>query len=206
MSDGRILLHLRRVVQPRRLSRGLTLIEVLAVVAIMAVLLSVLLPVVNNAQANVDRVDCMNNQLSIGRTINLYLNDHDRVFPKARALGMPVSTRGEGTTLMVTLQRYLPPLTRVFHCPGDRGMLEVHCGISYFYSQEVSGRSEAELLVGGRGEPVGLDTVPILWDGDNHIYETNRRTLKVPSFHGPRNALFGDLHVSSVRDSSGFKM
>ncbi len=185
---------------------GLTLIEVLAIVAALAVMLSILLPIVSDARAKSDRIECQNNLAMIGRTMDSYLSDHGNRFPKARALGMPVSTRGEGMTLMVTLREYLPPITTMFHCPGDRDMLFKYCGISYYYSQEVTNRTRSELKFDNEGHPFDLERVPVVWDADEMIYETKREPLVVPSFHGTKNVLYGDLHVAPAYHGIAFRM
>jgi len=56
---------------------GFTLIELLIVVAIIAILMSLLIPVVSNAREAGRKVDCANNLRQIGVAYFNYMGDHD---------------------------------------------------------------------------------------------------------------------------------
>ena len=53
-----------------------TLIELLIVIAIIAVLAAMLLPALNRARALSTRPSCMNNQNKLGNMIRLYLDEN----------------------------------------------------------------------------------------------------------------------------------
>ncbi len=60
---------------------GFTLIELLVVVAIIAVLVAMLLPALNQARASAKKVVCMNNLRQVNLAMYYYLDDDNDVYP-----------------------------------------------------------------------------------------------------------------------------
>lgn len=65
----------------RRSERGFTLIELLVVVAIIAMLISILLPTLTRAKAQARMAVCKSNLREYGKACNYYLADYKDVFP-----------------------------------------------------------------------------------------------------------------------------
>lgn len=73
------MLNRRSAIHP---SPGFTLIELLVVVAIIALLVSILLPSLNNAKEQARRVVCASGLRSIGLTVIMYASDWDDTPPR----------------------------------------------------------------------------------------------------------------------------
>jgi prepilin-type N-terminal cleavage/methylation domain-containing protein len=62
-------------------NRGFTLIELLCVIAVIAILASILMPVVQNTTVKAYDTKCMNNLRQIGMAANSAANDNDNIYP-----------------------------------------------------------------------------------------------------------------------------
>ena len=83
--------------------RGFTLVELLVVIAVVAVLAAMLLPVLSRARESARKAACQSNLRQIGTAFRLYASDYDGLYPcnGDRNLWM-------GRNWRVVLQSYLP--------------------------------------------------------------------------------------------------
>src|SRR5688572_914495 len=64
------------IVRHRRAARAFTLVELLVVIGIIALLVSILLPSLNQAREKARRIQCANNVRTFGQAVNLYANQY----------------------------------------------------------------------------------------------------------------------------------
>lgn len=72
-----------------RKRNGFTLIELLVVVAIIALLVSILLPVLNTAREEAMRVVCMTTEKQLGLALHLYASENNSLIPLGGQGGAP---------------------------------------------------------------------------------------------------------------------
>ena len=156
-------------------SRGFTLIELLVVVAIIALLISILLPSLSRARAQAKLSVCASNLRQIGTGVHLYAADYEGHIPcgpdsfsagPGSPLTCEVATNriwlgGERSlnTLGLLLERYLPQ-DRLAYCPADdtnnpveelakfrdRGDEDAHSSYSYRQLDQTDGKGRIENL------------------------------------------------------------
>lgn len=73
--------HRRSIMPSRRSAKGFTLIELLVVVAIIALLLTILLPSLQQARGMARRTACVSGQRQIGTALQMYADDNFDYFP-----------------------------------------------------------------------------------------------------------------------------
>ena len=207
--------------------RGFTLVELLTVIAIIAILASLLFPVFGRAKAAAKKTQCISNLKQVGASIQMYMSDYDGIFPhaldasdkydpqiwsafpdyQAQIPSMPF--------LKDVLQPYLHSY-EVFHCPADTGttILDSHFpdafvtspsmfktyGSSYFFRTEIAFRQ-----YGDTSFQLPADTNVFFdgaghWHGDGPGLNINDDPQTVYDLlHGYRyDCLFGDMHVKSL--------
>ncbi|MFC7338149.1 type II secretion system protein [Haloferula chungangensis] len=171
----------------RGLSGGFTLTEMLVVLAIVAALAGISIPLIKSGLRSSHKAGCLSNLQQIGIGLEAYLQDHHQRMPEL--LAGRKSRSDEGPVLETLLQPYLRS-EEVFHCPADSEVFKAS-GSSYLWNTTQNGLPRTKLSF--FGEEGDLSKIPLVIDkeswhggdeaGSNFLYAdysaTNRLKFSV---------------------------
>ena len=109
-----------RVISGMSLRRAFTLIELLVVIAIIAILASLLLPVLARAKQRSWTTTCNSNLHQIGLGMRMYSNDNSELYPESGG-NIYWNAIDPGTHMASWLQQIVSYVggTNVYNCPGN---------------------------------------------------------------------------------------
>lgn len=188
-----------------------TLVEMLTVIAIMALLAAMLLPALNQAKARAKRAACINNLRQCGFGFHLFAVDHNGRFP------MQVAPRDGGSANFANAARLVGGdfyfayrhfqvlsndlgTPQLLICPADtrsstnRFVYLQNANVSYFVNVAAENGKTTSILAGDRNLTNDYATV-----GSSFLLNANsvlRWTGEMHRYRG--NVLFGDAHVEEL--------
>jgi prepilin-type N-terminal cleavage/methylation domain-containing protein len=96
----------------KTVKKGMTLIELLTVIAIIGILAALLLPAISSTRERGRMAYCKNNLRNISQGLLMYVDEHDDYFP-------PVSKNGNTVMWDTEIFHYVGESDDVFLCPSD---------------------------------------------------------------------------------------
>jgi prepilin-type N-terminal cleavage/methylation domain-containing protein len=198
--------------------RAFTLLELLCVIAIIAILAALLLPALGRGYARAKRVACASNLKQTGTALHAWAHDHNDLFP------MQVSTNQRGTLEFAEQARVNADVSftfrhfqalsnelataRVLVCPADRRRVAAadfaslrNENVSYWINPGAAfGRTDSPVAGDRNVRTSGRTEWTFIQFGAGDVVEFS---AELHGHHG--NVLFGDAHVD-VLDSAALRM
>jgi len=128
----------------RRMRNGFTLVELLVVIGIIAVLISILLPVLNRARESAKQIKCLSNLRQLGLAMVMYNSENRGRFPAPGTVRQPddwIFWERDRKLNQSAIARYLTSGGRLvadyFRCPSDTEWSQ-HRNPDYTYTYSVN--------------------------------------------------------------------
>jgi prepilin-type N-terminal cleavage/methylation domain-containing protein len=149
--------------------RAFTLVELLVVVAVVAVLAALAFPLVSNFQEKGRAVACVQHLRTLGAALNLYLGENNLIMPTlALARG---SITDDVPVIDNTLDRYVSD-KRAFACPSDNRYAKL-TGTSYHWNSALNGQPLAGLNFLGMGDQPAH--IPVMGDKEGFHHDPDHK-------------------------------
>src|SRR5579859_299107 len=113
--------------------RGFTLVELLAVIATIAILAALLLPILSKAKIKAQRTACFSNLHQLGLAWTMYFHDNNGLLAESYPVNNPyvwvrgnMSLPNEAGNADLIRQGKLYPYNQnvgIYHCPTDKGVV-----------------------------------------------------------------------------------
>ncbi len=166
-------------------SRAFTLLEILVVIAIVAVLALLLTPVFQRVVATGHSAACLSNLRQIGMGLSAYLTENNNQMPVLKTARL--SRDDEVPVIDNTLNRFLTE-PKVFACPADRKFAAAS-GTSYVWNVTLNGQTLGNLNFIGVVEE--HSRIPIIADKEGfHPYSENKVNILYADGHATKELKF----------------
>ena len=159
--------------------KGFTLLELMVVIAIVAVLAGVSVPISRSLVAKSHQSACLGNLRQIGSAVQFYIDDNSGVLPE---LAVGRENKSSDIPVLETVLIDYVESEEMFHCPADHDEF-AKTGCSYNWNHTQSGRLVSEMSFFGEEK---AERIPLVSDkedwhprGTNFLYADYSSSNKV---------------------------
>jgi prepilin-type N-terminal cleavage/methylation domain-containing protein len=160
-------------------TRGVTLVEAVIVLAIIAVLFAIVYPVGRSMMAKSDEAACLELLRAQGVGLQSYLNEHNDIMP---VMETGRSSKTDNVDVLDTVLMNFVGTSESFRCPADHKQF-AKTGCSYNWNHLQNGRRSSDLYFFGVPEAL----IPLITDKEAwHPGGTNYLNADLSSSNRPR--------------------
>jgi len=176
----------------RARAEGFTLIELMVVVAVIAILASLAVPVYKRVIQSGRATACVSNLRQISVGLGAYLGDHNNVMPTLQTARASISVNVP--VIDNTLSTYLTN-PKVFACPADVNGFAQSTGTSYFWNVAINGQTATNLsflpqILASQNTQLPSQ-IPIMADKEGfHPYMANKVNVLYADGHATKDISF----------------
>jgi len=171
-----------------------TLIELLATIAIIAILAALILPALGRAKESGRATVCKGNLHQIGLALQIYVEENKNHMPAMYDQLADTNLQTNSVAINNVLSNQLGSL-QVLFCPSDNAQVFQQTGSSYSWNNLVNGQDADHLQVFATAFP--LTKIPLVYDKQSfHAVLGSKRAV---------NYLYADGHIKNLLILDGTK-
>ena len=179
------------------MKRAFTLVELLVVLAIIAILAGLLVPALSKAKESGRATACLSNLHQLGIALQMYVGENNNRMPimyDKVVVTNTVPPTNNALTVEIVLKSHLGA-TNVLHCPSDRKGIFDATGASYSWNSLLNGQASDQLKIFGM--PIASTYIPVFYDKESfHIARGEDKSV---------NYLYADGHIKKLLEMEGTK-
>lgn len=209
--------HLSTCLAPRGRQSAFTLVELLVVIGIIAILVSILLPVLSSAKSKAANAACLSQLRQLGVAARLYAEDNNAILPVAELLpSNPTNPQKPLSRIRDLLAPYVGKNlgtnagAPVFKCPKDNDWFFEAEGSSYQWNTSINGQ-RIDLGENNRGQGVLVSNGVVVWQTNFDVtrgVEATPLLVDYDDFHprppkSGKNVVYMDGHAAVFEVPTG---
>jgi prepilin-type N-terminal cleavage/methylation domain-containing protein/prepilin-type processing-associated H-X9-DG protein len=176
--------------------RAFTLVELLVVIAVIAILAALLLPIIGRSKESARAAVCLSNLHQVGIALQIYVQENNNKLPVMRDISTDAAVAATNT--FPSIQNVLAAQlgnTNVLRCPSDLSHFFESTGSSYAWNSLLNGEDADHLKVFNIS--FNADQIPVVYDKEDFH--------KIRGANKAVNYLYADGHIKNLLTIAGAK-